>query len=90
MHRIFPIVEFRRLLKACLVFVIALTFTFVLVSVFQCIPIHKFWETFAGKLSPQLGGKCINVQLYFLISGGINTFTDFALLALVGFSPFLR
>ncbi|KAI4139555.1 MAG: hypothetical protein L6R39_006225 [Caloplaca ligustica] len=82
LYRIFPIVQFRRLLKASLVFVIALTFSCVLVSIFQCIPIYKFWETYAGTLAPQLGGRCIDVRLYFLLSGAINTFTDFALLAL--------
>ncbi|KAI4204796.1 MAG: hypothetical protein LQ350_000862 [Teloschistes chrysophthalmus] len=65
MHRIFPVVQFRRLLKLGL-----------------CVPIHKFWETLGGELAPQLGGRCINVRHYFLISGAINTFTDFALLAL--------
>ncbi|KAL8636285.1 MAG: hypothetical protein Q9228_006308, partial [Teloschistes exilis] len=50
---------------------------------FQCVPIHKFWETLGGQLAPQLGGRCINVRHYFLISGAVNAFTDFALLALV-------
>ena len=90
MYRIFPIVQFRRLLKACLVFVIALTVSCILASIFQCIPIHRFWETLAGALAPELGGRCINVQLYFIISGAINTSTDFALLALVGTMSFLK
>lgn len=83
LYRIFPIVQFRRILKASLVFVIALTIACVFVSIFQCVPIHKFWETLGGKFAPQLGGRCINVQNYFVISGSINTFTDFALLAMV-------
>ncbi|KAI4277218.1 MAG: hypothetical protein LQ337_001932 [Flavoplaca oasis] len=29
-----------------------------------------------------MGARCINVQKYFVISGSINTFTDFALLAM--------
>ncbi|KAI4276161.1 MAG: hypothetical protein L6R38_005729 [Xanthoria sp. 2 TBL-2021] len=82
MYRIFPIVQFRRILKASLVFVIALTIACVIVSIFQCIPVHKFWETLGGELAPQLGGRCINVRNYFVISGSINTFTDFALLAM--------
>lgn len=83
MHRIFPVVQFRRLLKLGLVFVIALSISCIFASMFQCVPIHKFWETLGGELAPQLGGRCINVRHYFLISGAINTFTDFALLALV-------
>ncbi|KAL9007474.1 MAG: hypothetical protein Q9173_007269, partial [Seirophora scorigena] len=82
MYRIFPIVQFRRLLKASLYFVIALTVACVFVTIFQCVPIRDFWDTFAGKLAPEGGGRCIDVQLYFIISGAINTFTDFALLAL--------
>lgn len=84
MHRIFPVVQFRRLLKLGLVFVIALSISCIFASMFQCVPIYKFWDTLGGELAPQLGGRCINVRRYFLISGSINTFTDFALLALVG------
>ncbi|KAL8888010.1 MAG: hypothetical protein Q9205_002299 [Flavoplaca limonia] len=82
MYRIFPIVQFRRILKASLVFVVALTVACVIVSIFQCIPVHKFWETLGGELAPLMGARCINVQKYFVISGAINTFTDFALLAM--------
>ncbi|KAI4228432.1 MAG: hypothetical protein L6R36_001623 [Xanthoria steineri] len=82
MYRIFPIVQFRRILMASLVFVTALTVACVFVSIFQCIPIHKFWDTLGGELAPQLGGRCIDVQKYFLIGGSINTITDFALLAM--------
>ncbi|KAL8801103.1 MAG: hypothetical protein Q9182_004696 [Xanthomendoza sp. 2 TL-2023] len=82
MHRIFPIVQFRRLLTLSLVFVVSLTVACVVVTIFQCIPVYKFWETLGGKLTPQLGGQCINVRLYFIISGSINTFTDFVLLAM--------
>lgn len=83
MYRIFPVVHFRRLLMATLVFVVGLTIACVVTSVFQCVPIPAFWETLGGELTPQLGGRCINVRLYFLIGGGISTFTDFALLAVV-------
>ncbi|KAL8916431.1 MAG: hypothetical protein Q9208_008517 [Pyrenodesmia sp. 3 TL-2023] len=82
MYRIFPIVQFRRLLMASLLFVVALTIASVVTSVFQCVPIHAFWESFAGKLAPLLGGRCIDVRLYFLVNGSIMTVTDFVLLAL--------
>lgn len=81
-YRIFPIVQFRRILLWALHFVICLTIACVLVSVFQCVPIHAFWDTLAGQLAPELGGRCIDVELYFLISGSINAATDFVLLAL--------
>ena len=37
----------------------------------------------AGTVNTNSGGRCINVQYYFLISGSINATTDFVLLALV-------
>ena len=82
-YRIFPIVQFRRILLWLHHFVLCLTISCVLVSIFQCVPIHDFWDTLAGTLSPGLGGRCINVQNYFLIAGAINAATDFTLLALV-------
>lgn len=81
-YRIFPIVQFRRILSWCNHFVVCLTITCIIVSVFQCVPIHAFWDTLAGKLAPELGGRCIDVELYFLISGSLNAATDFVLLAL--------
>lgn len=83
LYRIFPIVQFRRLIWFALGFVTALSVACVFASMFQCVPIEKFWQTLGGVLVPQLGGRCINVRLYFLISGSINTVTDFALLAMV-------
>ena len=82
-YRIFPIVQFRRILIWCNYFVVCLTITCILVSIFQCIPIHDFWDTLAGKLTSDLGGRCIDVELYFLTVGAVNAATDFVLLALV-------
>lgn len=65
-----------------LAFVITFTVICTFVSIFQCRPIHDFWDTLAGKLSEKLGGRCINIGRYFLISGSINTIIDFTLLAL--------
>ncbi|CAD6594490.1 MAG: hypothetical protein ASARMPRED_000389 [Alectoria sarmentosa] len=81
-YRIFPIVQFRRILLWCNHFVVCLTITCILVSIFQCIPIHDFWDTLAAKLASNSGGRCIDVELYFLIVGAINAATDFVLLAL--------
>ncbi|KAI4175051.1 MAG: hypothetical protein LQ348_006252 [Seirophora lacunosa] len=85
MYRIFPIVQFHRLLKASLYFVIALTIASVFVTIFQCVPIRDVWDTWVGQIEGR--GRCIDIQLYFIISGVIHVFTDFALLALV---PWLR
>lgn len=81
-YRIFPIAQFRKALIFLLYFVIALTISCLLVSLLQCVPIHDFWDTLAGKLDPLSKAKCINIQKFFLISGAINAVTDFALLAL--------
>ena len=82
LYRIFPIAQFRRILKFALAYVISFSTTCVLVTIFQCVPIHDFWDTLGGRFSPRDGGRCINVKFYFLIAGAINTVTDFALLAL--------
>lgn len=37
----------------------------------------------AGTLAAESGGRCIDVELYFLIAGSLNAATDFVLLALV-------
>ena len=81
-YRIFPIIQFRNIIKWALAFTVALTTACLFVSVFQCTPIHAFWDTLTGRLSPELGGRCINVESYFLIAGGINTATQFIFLAL--------
>ena len=52
-----------------LAFVIAFTIAIILVCIFQCVPVRDFWDSIAGVLSPELGGRCIKVQLYFLVSG---------------------
>ena len=81
-YRIFPILQFRNMVKAALAFTVALTTACILVSIFQCTPIHDFWDTLTSRLRSQLGGRCINVESYFLIAGGINTATQFIFLAL--------
>lgn len=70
------------MLMVALAFVIALTVACILVSIFQCVPIHDFWDTLGGTLSKEVGGRCVKIELYFLIAGSINTVMDFALLAL--------
>ena len=82
-YRIFPIVQYRRLLLLLTIFTTCLTISSTLVCIFQCIPISGFWTTFAGFLE---GAKCVNVVRFILIAGGVNATTDFVLLALVSTS----
>lgn len=79
-YRIFPIVQYRRILQLWAVFTACLVLSSVLVCIFQCIPVSGFWTTFAGTIP---GARCINVIKFFLIAGGINAATDFILLAMV-------
>ena len=82
-YRIFPIVQFRRILMYCGIFVILFTLSVILVFIWQCTPISAFWTTLAGNLPGDHPGRCINVDLFLTIVGSINAATDFALLVLV-------
>ncbi|KAL9068514.1 MAG: hypothetical protein Q9161_006163 [Pseudevernia consocians] len=81
-YRIFPIVQFRRILKYCGMFVVAFTTSIILVFIWQCTPISAFWTTFAGQLPGKHSGRCIKVERFLIIIGSINAATDFALLVL--------
>ena len=78
MHRIFPIVHFRRFLIGCHVFVALLGTSAILVAIFPCTPIRDFWDTIGGKL----GGKCVNALSFFKSTGSLNAAFNFVLLAL--------
>ncbi|KAK4694299.1 hypothetical protein P7C71_g3261, partial [Lecanoromycetidae sp. Uapishka_2] len=80
-YRIFPIVQFRRILMYCGAFVVAFTTSSVITYICQCSPIDAFWTTLAGTL-PGHSGSCIKVKIFLLTIGAINTATDFALLVL--------
>lgn len=84
-YRIFPIVQYRRILKLWAIFIACLTTSSILVCIFQCWPISGFWMTFAGTFP---GAKCINVTNFILIAGSINAATDFILLAMVRLETF--
>lgn len=80
LYRIFPVVQFRRLLLYISFIVFAFITGCIIASIFQCGPVNAFWNTLAGALP---GGHCIHIRAYFLTAGAINTVTDFILLALV-------
>ncbi|KAJ4358755.1 uncharacterized protein N0V89_003339 [Didymosphaeria variabile] len=46
--------------------------------IFQCAPIHFFWNGWKGETP----GKCIDVRLFGFIRGGIEIFLDLAILTL--------
>lgn len=81
-YRIFPIVQFRRILMYCGLFVVAFTVSIIIVFIWQCTPISAFWTTLAGELPGTHPGRCIKVELFLIIIGSINAATDFALLVL--------
>ena len=54
-----------------------------IVTILLCTPIDAFWNSFAGQLPDKEGFHCINVHLFFLLSGAINTILDFILLVVV-------
>ncbi len=77
----FPVIQYRRILIACSVFVACLFFSELLSVIFSCIPVSDYWDTFT------LGPKCIDVVGAIRITGGINAATDFILLAMVHGNP---
>ncbi|KAL8784736.1 MAG: hypothetical protein Q9195_008918 [Heterodermia aff. obscurata] len=81
-YRIFPVVPFRRIVLACGAFVLAFGTASTLAFILACTPISDFWLALAGGLKSKLRGNCISIRKLLLINGGINTFTDIALLLL--------
>ena len=52
-------------------FVIATAVTFVIITIFQCTPIHKAWDA-TGKVQ----GTCVNVNAVFYANAGLDIFQD--------------
>ncbi|CAF9907800.1 hypothetical protein IMSHALPRED_006500 [Imshaugia aleurites] len=82
LYRIFPIIHFRRVLFGAAIFVLCLGIALIPVTIWTCTPVDAFWTTLGGGLKSKSGGHCVNTQLFYLVSGAINTVTDFALFAL--------
>lgn len=80
-YRMFRVVQYRRILIGCSVFVACLFISQLLAVIFSCIPVSNYWKTFT------LGPRCINVVGAIRINGGINAATDFILLAMVHGDP---
>lgn len=60
---------YRKLIWACMAFVVVTATASVTVSVFQCPPIHKAWDV-AGVVP----GSCINVDALFFANVGLDVF----------------
>ena len=71
--RIFPGRQFRLWLWSVGLFVAIYTGVQVLGSIFQCRPIRKAWD-------PLVEGQCIQVDLLYLICGGLNPLMDIMIL----------
>lgn len=71
--RLFP--RLRKLVTIVGGFVTAWGIAFVIVLIFQCNPVQKFWE-------PQLPGTCIDPRPVFVANAILNFFSDIALLCM--------
>ncbi|KAH6723905.1 hypothetical protein BKA61DRAFT_17826 [Leptodontidium sp. MPI-SDFR-AT-0119] len=71
--RIFPSMKFRRLMWAIGTCVMLQGIASVITIVFECDPPESSWNWNVKRK------KCIDIQLFFYITSGINTATDFAL-----------
>ncbi|PVH75952.1 hypothetical protein DL98DRAFT_465808 [Cadophora sp. DSE1049] len=76
--RIFPQRLFRRIVYAIMAANIIYGTTFVLLSVFQCIPVHAAWTRWDGTVE----ARCINVNAIGWASAGINIGFDITILIL--------
>ncbi|KAF6235933.1 hypothetical protein HO173_006129 [Letharia columbiana] len=70
-RRIFPIAQLRIVLLIMTAVVLCFTVTFVMIVIFQCVPIHAFWD-----VEDRVHARCVNVNLLFLVAGGVNCALD--------------
>lgn len=74
-RRIFASNGFRHVLFGLSTVVVSFTLGVLMLTIFQCMPIHKFWDT-------DQPGHCINPLNNLLITGSINTVLDFIVVLL--------
>ena len=80
-RRIFPIQQLRLVLLIVTAIVTCFTFTNLIVVIFQCTPIHTFWDV-GERMIPGYA-HCINVDDLFLASGSVNCLLDFLITMMV-------
>ncbi len=62
---------YRKLIWACMAFVIVTAIACLLASIFQCNPIHKAWDA-----AHKVPGSCINVNALFFANAGLDIVQD--------------
>ena len=61
--------SFRRLFWACMAFVTVPAIVFVVVTIFQCTPIHKAWDA-----TGTVPGTCVNLNAVIYAQAGLDIF----------------
>ncbi|KAI4188042.1 MAG: hypothetical protein L6R41_002419 [Letrouitia leprolyta] len=74
-YRIFAIPQFRHVLYIITAVVTCYIIPVNLLCIFQCTPVHSFWDIGAQ-------GHCINIDRLFIASGSINVVLDFIIFVL--------
>ncbi|KAL8718843.1 MAG: hypothetical protein Q9225_004069 [Loekoesia sp. 1 TL-2023] len=74
-YRIFSILQFRRMLYINAGLVTCYVVSVDLVCLFQCTPVHSFWDV-------GVQGNCVNIDRFFIASGSVNVVLDFIIFAL--------
>ncbi|KAI9681517.1 MAG: hypothetical protein M1817_002801 [Caeruleum heppii] len=77
-YRIFPTQHFRRAAYVVGGFIVFWCVGTIFASVFECKPVSYFWN----QAIPGTEGKCVNVNIYYLLSGLITIITDVIILIL--------
>ena len=85
-RRIFPIQQLRIVLLIATAVVTCFTFTNLIVVIFQCVPIHTFWDVEERMIPGH--AHCINVDDLFLASGSVNCLLDLLITMMVRFNTF--
>ncbi|KAL5394118.1 hypothetical protein PMIN06_008614 [Paraphaeosphaeria minitans] len=76
--RVFPSQGVQRLLWATVIFVIAWGLTFVLAGIFQCTPVHYFWNKWDGLHE----GHCVDINAITVTHAAISIALDVWILAI--------
>jgi hypothetical protein len=76
--RVFPAAPVQRLLWGTVAFVVAWGFAFVIVAIFQCQPIHYFWN----KWDSMHKGHCLDINAITASNAGISIALDLWILGI--------
>lgn len=76
--RVFPSKEVQLILWATVAFVVAWGITFVMAGIFQCKPVHYFWNKWDGLHE----GRCVNIDAITVTHAAISIALDVWILAI--------